>query len=147
MSKKILMVDDELEYIEAHIQALKDEGYEVEKVMEVDHAVQVLDKDKFDLIILDMLMPPSESDRETPNIELRETGLRLYITIRETLQLRDIPILFMTVLRDKTIIKKIKDAEEQYGKSAEILTKPVALDELIERVKRYIPSSNDKQLG
>ena len=55
--KKILIVEDEEPMARALVLKLEKEGYEAKSVEDGSKALEVLDKEKFDLILLDLMMP------------------------------------------------------------------------------------------
>jgi len=57
MSHKILVVDDDILVLEALQELLTSSGYEVRCVTRGQEALQILDKERFDLLILDVVMP------------------------------------------------------------------------------------------
>lgn len=139
--KRILMVDDELEYIKPYIETLQDEGYVVSGISNVDEALGLLEKNQdFDLITLDMLMPPSKTLEENfAELDLRNTGVWLHQMIREKLALQHIPIIFITAVRDIMLRDRVREIEHKYAKREVIfLTKPLSIIELVETVERVL---------
>ena len=57
MSEKILLVDDDLHNLNTLSRFLRTEGYEVAEASSGSEAVRLLEKDHFDLIISDVIMP------------------------------------------------------------------------------------------
>jgi len=57
MSHKILVVDDDILVLEALQELLTSSGYEVRCATRGQEALQLLDKERFDLLILDVIMP------------------------------------------------------------------------------------------
>ena len=57
MSHKILVVDDDILVLEALEELLKSSGYEVRVATRGQEALEVLEKEHFDLLILDVVMP------------------------------------------------------------------------------------------
>jgi len=53
---KILVLDDEVQVRELLKEALNVEGYDVEAVSTTDHAMDIIDKESIDLIILDLVL-------------------------------------------------------------------------------------------
>jgi len=105
MSHKILVVDDDILVLEALEELLKSSGYEVRVATRGQEALEVLEKEHFDLLILDVVMPKMTgfdvccevrkrddemstvkiimltAKTEAPNTELRkECGCDLYLT-------------------------------------------------------------------
>ncbi len=54
---RILVCDDDREIVEAVAIYLEREGYDVVKAYDGDEAVEVIQKDKIDLLIIDVMMP------------------------------------------------------------------------------------------
>src|SRR3954452_18641448 len=69
MSKRVLLIDDDFSdepgspcrYMWYYVQALRDCGYEVTPVTSTDHALEHLTKHSFDLVLLDVMMPPGKN--------------------------------------------------------------------------------------
>ena len=57
MSGRILIADDEPDILDAVAYALEAEGYEVERVADGEAALQLAQRQEFDLVLLDVLMP------------------------------------------------------------------------------------------
>jgi CheY-like chemotaxis protein len=57
MSHKILVVDDDILVLEALQQLLTSSGYEVRVATRGQEALDILDQEHFDLLILDVVMP------------------------------------------------------------------------------------------
>ena len=55
--KKILIVEDELEIRELLASYLRNDGYSVSEAEDGVSAIEIFNKDKFDLVILDILIP------------------------------------------------------------------------------------------
>ena len=57
MSHKILVVDDDILVLEALEELLKSSGYEVRVATRGQEALEIVEKEHFDLLILDVVMP------------------------------------------------------------------------------------------
>ena len=57
MSQKILVVDDDILVLEALRELLASSGYDVTVASRGEEALNILDKERFDLLILDVVMP------------------------------------------------------------------------------------------
>lgn len=120
MSKKssILLVEDEENLQEALKLNLELEGYEVSSSYDGASALEMIQKEHFDLIILDVMLPEIDG-----------------ITVCETIRLQNtqLPILILSA--------KISSADRVLGlkKGADdYLTKPFNLEELLLRVDKLI---------
>ena len=54
---KILWVDDEIEFLQPHILFLKEKGYDVSTAANADDAIDLIQHQSFDLVLLDEMMP------------------------------------------------------------------------------------------
>lgn len=111
---KILVCDDDKEIVEAIEIYLTQEGYEVAKAYDGIQALQVLDNNKVDLLIIDVMMP-------------RLDGIRATLKIREK---NNMPIIILSA--------KSEDADKILGLNVgadDYVTKPFNPLELVARVK------------
>ena len=144
MTKKkthhILWVDDDIYEIEYLLYPLEKEGYKIEKFAHLPEAYQALVKSRgFDLIVLDLLMPPTDHFGDIPEWLNKEhsngaNGIKLLIQIRENLNIQ-IPVLILSVVPDAIeemnigskydpldfIHKSANQIEDAIGKIREIL--------------------------
>ncbi|MFQ5889946.1 MAG: response regulator [Gemmatimonadota bacterium] len=57
MSGRILWVDDEVDLLKPHVMLLEQEGYRVDAIMNGDDALDLLERESYDLVLLDEQMP------------------------------------------------------------------------------------------
>lgn len=81
--KKVLIVDDDVNLLQMYRVALEQAGYEVTIHSSSIDALNTLSKDRFDLIVLDMIMPHVD-------------GLLFLSKIRETPTSKDTPVMVLT---------------------------------------------------
>ena len=109
MSKRILWFDNDPANLIPFIDALKDEGHEVEVVENVTDAEHSLKNARYDLMIVDVMIP-TKSELEETRYKPEETdlgyktGLLFYIKLREVLESAGTRIMVMTVRLDKAIM-------------------------------------------
>ena len=118
--KQVLIVDDEVSVTELFSMMLEMEGYGVQVVHNVKDAIQVLEKDSPDLILLDIMMPVA-------------SGLELCRHVRGTPALASIPII---ILSAKSQLEEVQEGLEA-GANLYLL-KPVSKKELVEAVRKTI---------
>jgi DNA-binding response OmpR family regulator len=125
LKQTILVCDDEKEIVEAISIYLQTEGFEVLKAYDGNEALKVLENNKVDLIIIDVMMPELD-------------GIHATLKIREKL---DIPIIILSA--------KSEDADKILGLNIgadDYITKPFNPLELVARVKsqlrRYVQLGN-----
>lgn len=117
----ILLVEDEENLQEALKLNLELEGYEVTGAWDGAEALQAVEKEYFDLIILDVMLPEIDG-----------------ITVCETIRLTnpDIPILILSAKNSSADrVLGLKKGADDY------LTKPFNLEELLIRVNNLIKKS------
>src|SRR5687767_9029019 len=56
-SEKILLVDDNLKYLQAIARFLRSEGYQVDEAQDGNEAAQHLKQRNYDLVVSDLVMP------------------------------------------------------------------------------------------
>lgn len=80
---KILIVDDEPDIVEYLRAVLEDNGYRAVGVTEAKRALEAVDREKPDLVLMDILMPG-------------ESGLHLYREIRRNPETAGTPVLIIS---------------------------------------------------
>ncbi len=113
----ILVCDDDKEIVEAIEIYLSQEGYHILKAYDGIEALGILEKEKVDLLILDVMMPKLD-------------GIRATLKIREK---NSIPIIILSA--------KSEDADKILGLNVgadDYVTKPFSPLELIARVKSQL---------
>ena len=114
---RILIVDDEQDIAELISDVLSDEGFETVIKNDGYSAIEEINNNSFDLILLDIMMP---------NI----SGIETCNKIRETVSC---PIIFVTAKNQ--LVDKIVGFE--IG-ADDYITKPFVIEELVARVKAHI---------
>ncbi|MBP7460131.1 MAG: bifunctional response regulator/alkaline phosphatase family protein [Candidatus Delongbacteria bacterium] len=56
MTKKILWIDDEIHYFRSHIEFLKNKGYEITPVANGDDGLDLIQRERYDMVLLDEMM-------------------------------------------------------------------------------------------
>ena len=113
----VLVCDDDREIVEAIEIYLSQEGYKVLKAYDGEEALKVLDREKFDLLVMDMMMPKLD-------------GIRATLKIREK---NNMPIIILSA--------KSEDADKILGLNVgadDYMTKPFNPLELTARVKSQL---------
>lgn len=120
MAFTILIVDDEPNVCYLLRSILELEGYNVLVAKSGSEALQILKREKVDLITIDVIMPKMD-------------GWELMGVIRHELKL-NVPIIALTVVSDAHAEKRSK---EEFGVK-DYITKPFDRKELIKVVKKYV---------
>ena len=90
MSPRALVVDNDKFYVEFLSEILGQEGYQVTKAFDGMEAMELLDRDRPDLVVLDIVMPKIDGDR-------------VCRYIKSTPRLRQIPVVILsgTLVEDR----------------------------------------------
>ena len=124
MSHRILVVDDDILVLEALQELLTSSGYEVKVATRGQEALEILDQEEFDLLILDVVMP-------------KMTGFDVCKEVRKRGdEMSKVKIILLTA---KTEPKDVK-VEEEYGCDL-YLTKPIDPGELKELIRDTLEGS------
>ena len=70
-------------------------------------------------------------------------GVQLYKTIREDKKMTEIPILFISVVRDSDVTKEIQQSERRYSKNMHFLTKPALSFDILNEVQKILGDSKE----
>lgn len=116
MAKKIMVVDDEAHIIKYLTTFLQDNGYETCSAQNGEEALDVLQKEKPDLITLDLQMP-------------QDTGTRFYRNMSKLKEFKETPVV---------VISGIPGRHLAVSKPTAVFEKPINRDELLGVIKNTI---------
>lgn len=119
---KILLVDDDKDFVEINKMLLEKEGYKIVVGYNPTEGYALLTKEKPDLLILDVMMVEPDD------------GFAMAQKIRR--EKNNVPIIMLTSVSKVTGMKFDKD--EEMVPVNEFFEKPVAKEKLLEAVKKYI---------
>jgi len=113
MSKKVLVVDDEdtiRKFLKIH---LVKNGYDVKEAADGDQAIDQLKKDRFDLVICDIVMP-------------KKNGWEVIQEVRSHSMTKNLPFIFLTAKnQDEDMFKGYEVGANYY------ITKPFTKTQLL----------------
>ena len=127
--KRILIVEDELEIRELLASYLKNEGFSVSEAEDGVAAIDLFGKEKFDLVILDILIPKIDGYGVCELVKAKS----------------DVPVIFLSALGDEnSMIKGYDSLADDY------VTKPFSMPIFLRKVKAVLrreqSASNDDYL-
>lgn len=118
--KKLLVVDDSPTILMMACGRLQEEGYEIVTAVDGDGALSQTKKERPDLIVMDVIMPP-------PN------GYQVCRTLKDDPDYKKIPIILLTA--------KTSESDKFWGDESgadAYITKPYDPDELAAKVKELL---------
>ncbi len=129
MKKKVLVVDDDPDVRLFSVTVLEENGYEALEATNGEEGMRLIQGEKPDLVILDVLMP-------------RESGIRLYRHIKADPSFAKIPVIILSGITQKSFLRSQKALTEFGG--AEVpepeayLEKPVEPGELAAAIRSVL---------
>jgi two-component system alkaline phosphatase synthesis response regulator PhoP len=121
MSKKILIIEDDNFLMDLISKKLKSEIYSILGAAESVEAFKLLESNKPDLILLDLLLPGID-------------GFEILKKVRQTEETKNIPVIVFSNLSEEKDIKKAQDL----GITAFMVKANFTLDELLEKIKETL---------
>jgi CheY-like chemotaxis protein len=128
VGKKILIIDDDPDFIEATSTLLEANGYEVMSAPDGDNGFKKAKSEKPDLMLLDVMMT---YDSE---------GFDLAIKLRDEPQTKQIPVIMITGIRRAKTLPFGIEPDSDWLPVKNILEKPVKPELLLSTVAEALPS-------
>ncbi len=122
---KILLIDDDIDFVEATKIILESKPYEVIVAHDGEKGLQKAREEKPDLILLDIIMPV-------------EDGFTAAEQLKEDPQLSKIPVLMLTGFAAKRGGTSIPVSRGYTLKADDYIDKPVSPEELLARVEKHL---------
>ncbi len=122
---KILLVDDDIDFIEATKTVLEKELYEVIIASEGNEALQKARDENPDLILLDIIMPVKD-------------GFTAAEQLKKDPQLSKIPVIMLTSFSSRGQGTSIPRGRGFSLEAEDYIEKPVTPEELLSKLKQYL---------
>lgn len=116
MAKKILVIDDEPHVVKYLTSFFEDCGYDTCSASNGEEGMDVLQKEKPDLITLDLQMPG-------------DTGTRFFRNMSKAKEFKDVPVIIVSGIPGRHLAVK---------KPIAVFDKPIDRDKLLETIKNTI---------
>ena len=130
---KILLVDDDPDFLEMHRIVLKNHGYEVLTAVNSKEGMERVRAEMPDLIILDLMM------------EKHDAGFFFSKEIKSDPLFKKIPILMVTSVAEATGYHFSLKEDGYWMKTDDFLDKPVKPEILIERVEKLLKNKRESK--
>jgi two-component system sensor histidine kinase/response regulator len=124
----ITVIDDMIGNLKVVGKILLGEGFEVVMTQDSKKAIEVLETNPPDLILLDIMMPYINGYEVCEQIKMND-------------KLKDIPVIFLTAKNDSTDLVKAFDVG-----AVDYIVKPANKEELLVRVKTHLELRNTRDL-
>jgi len=128
---KILLVDDDPDFLEMHKAVLRNHGYEVLTAMSGQEGLERVRAEMPDLIILDLMM------------EKHDAGFSFSKTLKTDPLFKRIPILMVTSVAEATGYRFSLEEDGYWMKTDDFLDKPVLPAVLLDRVRRLLEKKDE----
>ena len=122
---KILLVDDDIDFVEATKSVLESKPYDVIVALEGDEALRKAREEKPDLILLDIIMPV-------------KNGFTAAEQLKEDPQLRKIPTLMLTSFSTRRGETTIPVSRGFTLDVEDYIEKPISPQELLAKIGEYL---------
>jgi len=113
MFKRILWIDDDRLFLNAHKLRLELEGYSVTQPFTLKDGAHELETEKYDLLILDAMIPVAEDEGiEFPLNQTsggRQAGLVFYRRYKKIIGEKDIKTLIYTIREDPELVRLLNN--------------------------------------
>ena len=126
MGKKILIIDDDAEFINQNKAGLENKGYDV---VTASASYETMDKVAFempDVIILDLMM------------EKHDSGFSVAKKLKADPRYRNIPILMVSSSLEETGTDFSQELDGYWMKTDDFLNKPVTTEDLAAKIDRLL---------
>ena len=132
-SGKILLVDDDPDFLEMHKTVLESRGYEVFTATSAQEGLGRVRAEMPDLIVLDLMM------------EKHDAGFSFSKTIKTDPLFRRIPILMVTSVAEATGYRFSFEEDGYWMKTDDFLDKPVPPDVLLDTVDKLLQKRKEQE--
>ncbi|TFH00558.1 MAG: response regulator [Calditrichales bacterium] len=126
MQKKVLIIDDDIDLVEAMRLILESAGFDVIDAQDGAKGLEKVEKESPDIVILDVMMGTQDE------------GFHVAYQIRANASVKKIPIIMLTAVGQETGFRFDKEKDADFLPVNEFMEKPVNPEILIELVKKNL---------
>ena len=130
--KKVLIIDDNINFVKMNTVALEAAGYEVEAAYNSEEGFTKVEYGQPDAIVLDLMM------------ERHDSGFTLAKKLKTHPLLRNIPILMLTAVGEATGFRFSMEKDGYWMKTDDFADKPLEAEELVARVGKLIENAGEE---
>jgi CheY-like chemotaxis protein len=134
MAKRLLMIDDDPDFVSGIKAILVSAGFEVEVAYNPKDGLQALQNKHYDLLLLDIMMGRGAE------------GIMIARKLRKDVKLRELPVLIMTGMREQiAFLFPGEPVHPRFVEVDELVEKPVEPKLLLEKVNSLIQLAEAKK--
>lgn len=122
---KILLIDDDVDFVDANKTILEKAGYDVVVAYQGDEGLQKSRNEKPDLILLDVIMPVKD-------------GFSAAEQLKKDPELGKIPVLMLTAFSSKGPGSGIPVGRGFTLATEDYLEKPITPQDLLDKIRKYL---------
>jgi len=130
--KKILIIDDNINFVKMNTVALEAAGYEVEAAFNAEEGYTKVEYGRPDAIVLDLMM------------ERHDSGFTLARRIKTHPTYSRTPILMLTAVGEATGFRFSMETDGYWMKTDDFADKPLPPDELVARIGKLIADAEQE---
>jgi len=123
--KKILLVDDDPDFVEAVKVIVESGGYEVRVAYDGQEGLEAIAEEKPDLIVLDVMMPVMN-------------GHEACAKLKNDPDTAEIPIILLTAVAERVTTSTYSHRDMLESEAEDYMPKPVEPAELLELIKSWL---------
>ncbi len=123
---KILIIDDNPNFVEATKAILENKSYKVVAANNKNEGMEKINSERPDLILLDIMM------------EKLDDGFNICYKLKHDPELKKIPVLAISAITEETGFKFSSETDGEYFEADDYVEKPVKADDLLERVEKLL---------
>ena len=136
MTKKLLMIDDDPDFVSGIKAILDKAGFEVDVAYNPKDGMTALQTKQYDLLLLDIMMGRGAE------------GIMIARKLRKDVKLREMPVLIMTGMREQiAFLFPGEPIHPRFVEIDELVEKPVEPKMLLEKVNSLIAAAESKKAG
>ena len=134
MAKKLLMIDDDPDFVSGIQSILTSSGFEVDVAYNPKDGLNALQKNAYDLLLLDIMMGRGAE------------GIMIARKLRKDPKLRNLPVLIITGMREQiAFLFPGEPVHPRFVEIDELVEKPVEPKMLLDKVNSLIKAAEAKK--
>ena len=127
---KILIIDDDIDYVSATKMILETKSYETFVAYDTDAGMKIIESEQPDLIILDVMM------------KRLSDGFKLCYKLKHDPKYKNIPVIIISAVTQKTGLRFSPKTDGEYLEAEDLISKPIKPDELLNKVENLLKKKN-----